>query len=565
MSLGSRHRKLIDDGSKMWTDSVQITSLHQEIAENFYPEVADFTGARSFGRDFAGYLTTSYPLLARRQLGDALSALLRPVNLDSTSPGVWFSMRSNKLKDVEDTQAKKWLEWATKIQREAMYDKAANFVRATKEGDHFFATFGQCVVSLELNRARDTLLYRNWHLRDVRWCENAEGHIDHIQRRWKATATQIASAFGDKVAPQVKEKLNSAPYETIECRHIVIKSDNYEQRDSAGKKFRTPWVSIWIDVTNDFLIEETGSRSRVYIIPRWATVPGSQYAVSPAVTVALGDARLLQSMVLTILEAGEKFADPPMIATQEAVRSDVDLLAGGVTWVDAEYDERLGEVLRPVYHPQAGAGLNAAFEISSRIQESISKAFFLDSLSLPPANVKDMTAYEVGQRISEWIRRAMPIFEPMEFEYNGTLCEETFDILMANGAFGAYQDIPQSLRGTDIQFKFESPLHQSADAKKGQKYLEAQAALTQAAQLDPSVVPMLDVPTAMRDVLTSIGTPAKWQRPQDQVDAINKQKAQEAQAQQILAGAGQAADVADKLGSAASNFASARAQPAQAA
>jgi hypothetical protein len=42
-----------------------------------------------------------------------------------------------------------------------------------------------------------------------------------------------------------------------------------------------------------------------------------------------------------------------------------------------------------------------------------------------------MTAYEVGQRIQEYIRGALPLFEPMEMEYNGALCERTFEILQA--------------------------------------------------------------------------------------------------------------------------------------
>jgi hypothetical protein len=45
-------------------------------------------------------------------------------------------------------------------------------------------------------------------------------------------------------------------------------------------------------------------------------------------------------MTLTLLEAGEKFTNPPMIAVQEAIRSDVAIYAGGITWVDKDYDER---------------------------------------------------------------------------------------------------------------------------------------------------------------------------------------------------------------------------------
>ena len=47
---------------------------------------------------------------------------------------------------------------------------------------------------------------------------------------------------------------------------------------------------------------------------------------------ALPDARLLQAMTYTLLEAGEKTTNPPMVVTKGAVRSDVSIFAGGLTW-----------------------------------------------------------------------------------------------------------------------------------------------------------------------------------------------------------------------------------------
>ena len=554
--MDQRHKKLMEDGERLFSCRGSLHSLWQEIAYQFYVEMADFTINRYLGDEWADHLTTSYPLIARRTLGDSLSALLRPVNLDNTSPGVWFAIRAEN-EQREDTQARRWLEWATGVMRKAMYDKKSGFVRATKEGDHSFVTFGQCPLTLQLNRDRDRLLYRCWHLRDVAWTEDSEGQIDRVYRKWKPTATQLADTFGSRVSPKVTERLAHDPYQEVECFNIVIRTDKYEQRDPTNKRYRTPWVSLWIDRTNDHVMEEIGSWSRIYIIPRWVTIPGTQYASSPAVTAALPDARLIQAMILTLLESGEKFADPPLIATQEAIRSDMNVQAGGTTWVDAEYDEKLGDALRPLYEPRAGEGMRTALDLASGVQQAIDKAFFLDSLSLPPTGVKDMTAFEVGQRISEWIRRAMPIFEPMEFEYNGELCEETFDLLMRNGGFGRVEDMPQSLRGQDLRFKFESPLHESADRRKGQTFLEAKAALVEAAELDPNTMPMLDAAATLRDVLTSIGVPAKWQRDDREMADIARQRAEEQQAAEVVASAGAGGEIARNLGAASKDFAQA--------
>lgn len=555
--LDSRHKKLVEDGTKLFSDKKSLDSLHQEIADNFYPEYGEFTFKRSLGVEFADHLTTSYPLIARRTLGDALSALLRPINLDTTSPGVWFEGTAGHEK-VTDSAGKEWLEMMTGNQRRHMYDRSAQFVRATKEGDHAFVSFGQTPIQFGLNRQRNGLLYRNHHLRDFVWTENAEGQINHVQRKWHPTAIQLFETFRDRVSERVKKFLTTDPYKIIETRHIVIDTETYEGRGGDGIKVRTPWVSIWVDVDHDQELEVFGSFSRIYIIPRWVTVPGSQYASSPAVTAALPDARLIQAMTLTMLEAGEKFADPPMVATQEAIRGGIELFAGGVTYVDSEYDERLGDALRPAINPNTGQGMGVAFNLRDDLRNMIDKAFFLDSLSLPPAQIREMTAFEVSERISEWIRRAMPIFEPMEFEYNGTLIEETFDLLLRNGAFGSLNNIPESLRGTNIQFKFESPLHDSASKRKGQKFLEAQETLAQAAQVDPSVLPMINARVALRDVLDGIGVPTKWTRDERELEELDEQRQQAEQTETVLAGAGAAAAAAKDLASASKDFAGAQ-------
>jgi hypothetical protein len=63
----------------------------------------------------------------------------------------------------------------------------ALFTRATKEGDHDFAAFGQTCISVELNKLANGLLYRCWHLRDLAWMENEEGKIGFVARKWKPT------------------------------------------------------------------------------------------------------------------------------------------------------------------------------------------------------------------------------------------------------------------------------------------------------------------------------------------------------------------------------------------
>lgn len=536
----SRVRQLIQNGDQLFGKRGQLLSLWQEISEHFFPERAEFTRQRSLGEEFASNLMSSYPLIVRRELGNAFGAMLRP--RDQT----WFQITVEQEEQI-DRSGKEWLEWASGVQRRAMYDRMSQFVRATKEGDNDYAAFGQCVISQEIDARKKIgphLLYRCWHLRDVAWCERYDGTIGEVHRKWKPTVAQLKKYFPGKVHAKIANAPDTDQYREVECRHIVISAEDYEPE----KRVRTPWISIHIDVENQQVMEEIGSWGQIYTIPRWQTVSGSQYAYSPATVAGLPDARLIQAMTLTLLEAGEMAVRPPMIATKEVIRSDVSLYAGGITWVDAEYDERLGEVLRPVYQDKQGLPFGVDLDRDKR--EQLAAAFYLNKLTMPPPE-RDMTAYEVGQRILEYIRNALPLFEPMELEYNGALCEDTFDSLMRGGAFGAPQDIPESIRGQQVRFKFESPLHQAIERQKAAKLQDAAQLLASIAPLDPNAAPVINWRKGFRDAIEGMGIPIKWTRDDDEVDQIADQAAQQEQAQQAAETMGQGADAMHKMGQAA--------------
>lgn len=510
-------KKLADVADDLFGKKAPLNSLHQEIADNFYPERADFTLKRSIGNDFASNLMSSYPVRTRRSLGDQFSSMLRP------TAKAWFHVKRKHNDKDEDTETKAWLQYFEDVQRRLMYERAAYLTRATKEGDHDFAAFGQCALSVELNRNKNGLLYRCWHLRDMAWQEDAEGCVGFVARKWKAPAHQIVNTF-KKVSRQITEAHEKNPFEEFELLHMVVPGEMY---DKESRQF--PRVSIWYDRNHDFLLEDTPIHGRHYIIPRWQTVSGSQYAYSPATVCALPDARLLQAMTFTLLEAAEKATSPPMVATKDAIRGDVSLYAGGVTWVDREYDERLGDALRPI--SQDFRGFNFGADMSMQVQGQLTAAFYLDKLSMPQ-RTQAMTAYEVGQRVQEYIRDALPIFEPMEMEYNASLCEETFDILLRGGAFGSPMEWPKTLRGAEIEFGFESPLHDAIDSQKGQKVQELQALTAAAVALDPTAGYIPNAKAMLRDALVSVGIEPKWLHTEAEVDeqtAAAEQKAQQAQ------------------------------------
>ena len=543
MTMHMDAKSLKEQGDRLFSAKMTYDTLNQDIADHFYPIRATFTVTRDIGEDFADHLMTGYPVLVHRDLTNQIGTMLRPRGQP------WFHAgRRGDDSDQVDHEARAWLEDKTAVQRRLMYDRRSNFARATKEGDADYAAFGGCCISTEVNRRDMTLLYRCWHLRDVAWTEDSYGIHNATHLNWQPTAAELVSMFKE-VHPKVRECADKAStkHQKFKVRRVCVRADDYD-----WKKTKHPWVALYIDVENEFIMEERGSWTKIYALPRWATVSGSQYPYSPATIVALPDARLIQAMTLSLLDAGERAANPPLIGVSEAIRGDLNIYAGGFTAVDKDYDERLGEVLRPL--TQDKSGFPFGLEMLDRTASMIREAFYLNTLSLPPTGGPEMTAYEVGQRVQEYIRNALPLFEPIETEYNGELCEITFDTLLREGAFGPMADIPDSLRGADVEFRFESPLADLIEREKGQKFLEAKAMIAEAVALDESAAQIMNFGETLRDVLAGIGAPAKWLNSPEQVQARQEANAEAMQAQQVLAAMQGGANVAETLGNAAQSF-----------
>jgi hypothetical protein len=545
MPLSTDCKALVEHGDTLFKDRIYLDSLWQEIADHFYVERADFTLRRLIGDEFAAHLDTSYPLLARRELGNAFGSMLRPPQKE------WFHIRM-KRESLEDSAGRQWLEKAEKTQRRAMYDRESGFVRATKEGDHDFAAFGQMVMSIEIAHTPDSgsiLLHRCWHLRDVAWSEDPWGRIGAVHRKWSPTARYLNQLFPGTVHENVKKLAKEHPYTKIKCRHIVIPTGEYGD----GNTSRKPYISFYIDIENETEMEQVGIHSRFYVIPRWQTVSGSQYAFSPATVAALPDARLIQSMTYTLLTAGEKAVDPPLVGVQEALKGGIEAFPGGFTPVDAQYDERLGEALRalPV---DWSSSIPLGLEMTQDTRAMIAEAFYLNSLNLPDPT-REMTAYETSKRIEEYIRGALPLFEPMENDYNGTMCETEFGLMLRAGGFGPFDQIPDSIRNEatglpDVEFHFESPLREAADRIDSQRLMEAKQLIVEMAPLDPLAPRMLDARVALRDALHGIQVSETWLVDEEGMEEIVEEEEAKAAAAQAMQVASAGAQVAEQIGTA---------------
>ena len=554
--MDKRAAEIIAIGDGLFSARQSIVSLWQATAEQFYPERADFTYVRSAGMEFASHLMTGVPAMASRDLSNAIFAMLRP-------PGqIWFHPRTTNETINKDSGARRYLDYVGNLMRQAMYNYKSGWSRASKEGDRDFVTIGNACIGLRPNREMSGLQFRTKHMRDVAWAENENGIVDTWHVKEKITNRNLIAKFPKTADPKVKTASEKDPHGIVNIRHVVMPAGEYDS--GAGKYEATPgggrrrvghnlpFVSIYVDIDNQIILEEIGQWQAGYIAPRWETVPGFGYGYSPSTVINIADSRMLQQITLTLLEAGQKAVDPPMQAFGEVIQGGVNLFAGGITWVDPEYDERTGPALKPVMgtNPNLGWGVDR----EKRIAEIIAAGHYLNQIKLPDTS-HARTAFEVQKLWEEFIRNTTPLFEPVSTEYNGQVCDQVFEMMLRLNGFGPRTDIPQILRGQDVQFVFDSPLTLAASRANAQAFTQVGQITQLAVALDPTVVHDLDVDAAYRDALDGAGAPATWIVPGKQAaraKAVARQQAAAQQAQQqAMEAASQGADVATKIGNAA--------------
>mgnify|MGYP003897071883 CR=1 FL=1 len=545
----ARAKELLDLGNHLFDKRKPKDSLDQEIAWNFAPDLAEFQSPLELGEDWASDRMDGYPEQVSRELSNQLGANLRPNGKQ------WFKSSTGDDDSDADESNAQFLEYLARTMRREMYKVKTGFVGATKELDRFYVNFGQGVMSIEESPAdRDHLYFRTHHLKDCVWLDNQLGQVDHLHRRAKMSARAMKRMFGEKrLHETIIRAAKKEPNREFEIRYITMPTEEYNTFGDAGggSKIKLPFVCCVIDVENCCIIKEGGLPVFNYVVPRWQRLAGTQYAFSPATMAALADGRMAQMLSQILLESGEKAIDPPLIGKQEAVIGQPNIAAGGLSWVDMDHDAKLTDALDVI---KLDADMRVAFQMRADLRELLSKAFFIDKLTLPEASMKEMTAFEVSRRLEEHVRNLLPIFEPIQVEYNARMLDIVFALLV-NMKKIDFSRMPDSLSEADTTWEFETPIQTAESRLLVEQFLDTCNVLTVGAQTEAAVgqaggtIP-IHFDKGLRDAVRGVGGPAAWRKTQEERDADAEASEQAMATQETIAQIGMGAGVAEQVGKA---------------
>jgi hypothetical protein len=521
--LRERGERWLKRGNQLFVEKDSFNALFQAQAEIFYPERADFFGDRAYGDERYEGIYTSVPQRMRRDMANNLGAMLRPRGKE------WFKCVARPDRLNEDKVNQRWLERATKTQRNIVYSPPANFTRAMAESDNDYVCFGNAIIRHTYNQDRSGLLFSCAHLKDCAWAENHEGVVDEIHERMNLTLKQAAGLFGkDNLPRDWRENCEKHPEQKVKVQRCVAPLELYEYAKGERPRRNARYLSIYMACEVDE--KEAGLGEGYfnwfpYLVRRWMTVSGEPYGRSPCAGVALADARTLNVAQQALLKSVEWKVDPPKYAAHDAIVGEINLRAGAITYIDSEY---LDKRLDPIKNMETGDP-RFGIELTDRLALGIGRIFFQDLLKLPD---KQMTAYEAGKWIEEYVRSAAPVFEPMEAE-NAQLMDSVFERASEQGAF---EEAPEPLQGAEVSFEFETPLSQAYRELRAQQASQLVTDMVVQAEMAPDSLDNIDFDEVTRGRMENL--PVDWMRDPEMVKQMRDSRAEaqaEEQAKQELA------------------------------
>lgn len=493
-------------------------STWQDIADRVLPLASDFNTTRHDGARRTEKMFDATAALAAQKAVAAFSSFLWPSN--QRYQGI--TSNNDKLNKVHRVKA--YFEAVTEKLFAARYSTRASFEAQMGEAALQWMVFGTGLMFVDDDMKRAALRYKSLHLGNTYLVENAAGMVDTVFRCWKWSLRAINQRFPGKLPAKLAERMAKHPDEMVEVAQFV---GPREDADPSRLGFRGwPWASVYWLPSEKHLLEEGGFRSWPFAVLRYMTTPGEVYGRSPA-WLALSNIKVLNAQKKTVLQAGQKVVDPPLLLSEDGVLSQFSMAPGALNY--GGLDSQGNQLVKPLI---TQARLDIGLEMMDKEREIISGSFFIDVFRALVENPQ-MTATQALELMQERARIMSPIGGRIESEGLGPMTERELELL-ANA--GQLPEMPPELIEAQGEYKIEytSPMRRAMRAGDALAISRTLEQLTPWSQIEPGVLDAFDPEATARELAEINGVPVKVMRSPEDVQAMKEGRASQQQAAQLL-------------------------------
>lgn len=500
-------------------------SFWDQIAYRVLPSQLGFTVQTEEGvrREERAFDTTA--IVACQRFAAFISEGLTPRD------SMWHSLVPEDEDLEDDEESRIFLERLAKAIFARRYRPEAGFVAQRQENYEQLGAFGNYSMFIDDDIGRGAR-YRAIPIREVYWAESHAGVIDMEYRRYQLTARQAVQQFGDRTPQRVRADVEKRPNALHDFIHCVRPNEDSKLRDPLTGRM-APWASYHVYVGDRSVISAGWFATWPYANGRFIKGARELWARSPAVA-AFPAILTVNEQKKTVLRAGQKAVDPPILCTEDGILDGFNLRSGALNY--GALSEQGTELVKP-FHNQARVELGV--ELMAMEQSAINDAFMV-SLFQILAEKPNMTATEVLSRLQEKAELLSPTTGRLESEDLGPMIAREIDLyIRSSEGQWVLEEMPDQLRERGGAYKvvYSSPLARARRAAEALAITRTVEFAGAAAALDPAAAMMIDVPESIRTIADIHGMPTKLLRTRAQLAELRAQEQQ----QQLLAAATQVA------------------------
>ena len=494
-------------------EAEQIARFAQPARSRFLRGSKDQNGGRR--RMWNKTLFDPHGIEAFRTLTNGMTSGL------SSASRPWFTLN---LADAALMEASGVRGWLSDVERRLYaFFASTNFYAAAKSGYGEMGLFGtEACVMVEHPTAGavcHALTFGEY------WIGLSDALVpDTLYRVCPMSVKQAIETFGEPCSPIIRGLYDRSQYEApIEIYHAIEPDPQYDAMKFGAK----PWRSVYWDPADrsDTLLRLSGYSEQPFWAPRWDVVGGDTYGVSPGME-ALPSLRELQMQAKRRNEAidqmvkPEKIAPPNVRLTGEPGR--VVVAAG----VDRD------QIFIPYQMPyQAVAAIGQEMDKCRQQIDSLAFADLFNAIT-NMAGIQPRTVEEIAARNEEKLTQLGPVIERVANEKLQVAIERGFGILQRGGFL---PPVPAALSDRPINVEFVSILQQMQRMVGLGQIERVVGFVGNLAAVHPEALNKIDFDEAVDEYGYRAGAPARLIRPEREVAALRKARAEAAATAQALA------------------------------
>lgn len=445
-----------------------------------------------------------------------------------TSPArPWFKLATPDPDMMDYGPVKLWLE-AVQRRMNEVYNKS-NLYQSLPLLYSSLGTYSTGAMAV-LEDDEDVIRTMMFPIGSYYLANSARGSVDTCYRKFTMTVRQLVMEFGmSNVSTSVKGLWESGSYETwIEVIHAVYPNIDRDtgKLDSKNKRIKSVYFEVGGD--NDKLLRESGFDEFPIMAPRWEVNGEDVYGSSCPGMIALGQVKALQLEQKRKSQLIDKATNPPMVGPSSLKSQRVSLLPGDVTYLDVMTGQ---DGLKPAYQVNPNTA-----DLLADIQDTrqmINSAYFVDLfMMLQNINTRSMPVEAVIEMKEEKLLMLGPVLERLNDECLNPLIDRTFSIMARKNLLPPPPDV---LQGMPLKIEYISVMAQAQKSIGLSSLSSTVGFIGQLAQVKPEALDKLDTDQAIDAFAEMSGVSPTVIVPQEQVNQIREERAQQQKQQQAMA------------------------------